>query len=87
MFVNSATKERLDMLRDVVLAMVVALSLLVPMSIMLFKESRNARVCVVMVAVLIFSTGCAALLPSRETIIASTAAYAAVMVVFVGNND
>lgn len=74
-----------DAFGRVALAVTGGASLLVPMIIMTFAVSRTARLIVVSVAVVIFAVGMAAATTSRENILGATAAYAAVMVVYVGN--
>ena len=71
--------------QQVVLALAAGVSLLGPMILMTFKTSRNARLIIVSVATVLFG-GCFALASnSKENILAGTAAYAAVMVVYIGS--
>ena len=64
------------------------LSLFVPMLIMAIKPSQVKTLCTSSVAVLLFSLGLACMSSARtETLLATTATYAAVMVVFVGVNS
>ena len=60
-------------------------SLLVPMIIMTFKTSRTARLIVVSVATILFGVLFAVISNSKENILGATAAYAAVMVVYIGS--
>ncbi|KAK3645746.1 hypothetical protein LTR56_008933 [Elasticomyces elasticus] len=60
-------------------------SLLVPMIVMTFRTSRTARLVTVCVATLLFAYAIALLKPvNKQDILGATAAYAAVMVVYVG---
>ena len=60
-------------------------ALLVPMIIMTFYTSQHARLIVVALAVILFSIFMAATNAPRDSIVAATAAYAAVMVVYIGS--
>jgi len=54
------------------------------MMIMTFKVSRTARLTTVCVATLVFAYCMVFISSNRQEIVAATAAYAAVMVVYVG---
>lgn len=60
-------------------------SILVPMIIMVFATSMTARLICVSVATIVFANFVALTSVSKENVVAATAAYAAVMVVFIGN--
>ncbi|CZT21794.1 uncharacterized protein RCC_07660 [Ramularia collo-cygni] len=82
-------KERFGNLSLMVDRLFVALaggaSMLVPMIIMAFATSRTARLLVTSLATIIFANAMALTSASKENVVASTAAYAAVMVVFIGS--
>lgn len=71
--------------QNTTLALVTGACLLTPMIIMAFEQSRETKLLVVSVAVILVSLALGVLLTSRDNIIAATAAYAAVMVVYVGS--
>lgn len=60
-------------------------ALLLPMIVMTFLTSQTARLLIVCSSVLGFSTLMACTAASKENIVAATAAYAAVMVVYIGS--
>lgn len=60
-------------------------SLLVPMILMTFEETRTARLIIVSVATLLFAAAMALTTTSKDNVIAATAAYAAIMVVYIGS--
>lgn len=62
-------------------------SMLIPMIIMAFAKSKMARLVVVSVATILFANFMALTSVSKENVVASTAAYAAVMVVFIGSAE
>lgn len=79
------TRDFTDLFQRSIIAMTGGASLLVPMIIMTFATSRTARLIIVSAAVLLFSVFAAvATAASRENLLGATAAYAAVMVVYVG---
>ena len=71
--------------QQIILAVAGGASLLVPMIIMTFKTSQTARLIVVSVATILFGMVFAVVSSSKENILAGTAAYAAVMVVYIGS--
>ncbi|KAK5121888.1 hypothetical protein LTR85_004459 [Meristemomyces frigidus] len=74
-----------DLFQRSVIAVSGGVSLLVPVIIMTFTTSRAARLIVVSVTVLLFSLFMAVGTPAtNENLLTATAAYAAVMVVYVG---
>lgn len=70
--------------QQLILAFAAGASLLVPMIIMTFQTSRTARLIVVSVATILFGMCFALASNSKENILGGTAAYAAVMVVYIG---
>lgn len=84
-------KEKLGNLSMVVDRLIVALAggagMLAPMIIMAFATSRTARLLVVSLATLVFANFMALTSASKENVVAATAAYAAVMVVFIGSAE
>lgn len=62
-------------------------SMLVPMIIMSFASSVTERLIVVSVATIVFANFMALTSASKENVVAATAAYAAVMVVFLGSAE
>lgn len=80
--------RRFGMRNRLIAAVLGGLSLVVPMLIMAIKPSQLKTLITSSVAVLLFSLGLAWKSSARtETLLATTAAYAAVMVVFVGVNS
>lgn len=71
--------------QQVILAIAAGASLLVPMIIMTFLTSWRARLIIVSVATVLFGVCFALASNSKESILAGTAAYAAVMVVYIGS--
>lgn len=69
----------------VALALIGGAGLLGPMILMEFYTSRNVRLIVVSVATMLFGIVFGVVSSSKENILAGTAAYAAVMVVYVGS--
>ncbi|KAL9033811.1 MAG: hypothetical protein Q9180_005751 [Flavoplaca navasiana] len=91
-YLRSERRERLarkfGMRNRFVAAVLGGLSLIAPMLIMAIKPSQVKTLCTSSVAVLLFSLGLAWKSSARtETLFATTATYAAVMVVFVGVNS
>lgn len=84
-------KERLGNLSMTVDRLIVGLAggagMLVPMIIMAFATSRTARLLVVSLATIVFANFMALTSASKENVVAATAAYAAVMVVFIGSAE
>ena len=62
-------------------------ALLIPMIIMTFATSQTARLIVVSVATMLFAVFMAFTGTSKESVIGSVAAYAAIMVVYIGSSD
>lgn len=62
-------------------------SLLVPMILMTFLTGRTPRLIIVSVATLLFAGIVSFTTASREAVVGSTAAYAAIMVVYIGASD
>ena len=83
---ESGTVNLTTLLGHVLLAVVGGVSLLAPMIIMTFVTGRNGRLIVVCVATMLFGVVFGVVSSSKENILAGTAAYAAVMVVFVGSS-
>ncbi|KAL9630456.1 MAG: hypothetical protein Q9204_004712 [Flavoplaca sp. TL-2023a] len=80
--------RKLGMRNRFIAAVLGGLSLIAPMLIMAIKPSQVKTLCTSSVAVLLFSLGLAWMSSARtETLLATTATYAAVMVVFVGVNS
>jgi hypothetical protein len=75
----------IDRIARFIIAFAVGASLVVPMVVMLFHPSQTKSVVTVSVSVILFSA-CLSLgmKPSNTETVAATAAYAAVLVVFVG---
>ena len=80
--------RRLGMRNRLIAAVFGGLSLIVPMLIMAIRPSQVKTLVTSSVAVLLFAVGLAWKSTAKiETLLATTAAYAAVMVVFVGVNS
>ena len=62
-------------------------SLLVPMIIMDYVNARKYRLIIVSLATLLFAAVMALRSASRDNVVAATAAYAAVMVVYIGSAE
>ena len=71
--------------QQILLALIAGAALLVPMIIMMFKNSNEARLIIVCVATILFGISFAIVSSTKENILAGTAAYAAVMVVYIGS--
>jgi hypothetical protein len=71
--------------QQILLAIGAGGSLLVPKIIMTFETSRRARLIVVSVATILFGVLFTVISNSKENILGATAAYAAVMVVYIGS--
>ncbi|CAK4033121.1 VIT family domain-containing [Lecanosticta acicola] len=69
------------------IALLGGVSLLVPMILMTFLVSRTARLVIVCVATMVFAGGMSFSEASKEGVVGSTAAYAAIMVVYIGSSD
>ena len=63
------------------------ISLLVPMIVMTFLPGRTARLVIVSVATMLFAAAMSLTAVSKDNVIAATAAYAAIMVVYIGSSD
>ena len=70
---------------QIIIAIAAGASLLVPMIVMTFKKSQTTRLIVVSVATVLFGVAFAIVSRSKENILAGAAAYAAVMVVYIGS--
>jgi hypothetical protein len=82
-----AVSPFVDAVARFIIALLGGATLLVPMIVMLFDESKVKSIVVVCVAVTVFAVGVSALLKaSNSDTLTATAAYAAVLVVFVGSN-
>ena len=80
--------RRLGMRNRLIAAVFGGLSLIVPMLIMAIRPAQVKTLVTSSVAVLLFAVGLAWKSTAKiETLLATTAAYAAVMVVFVGVNS
>ena len=77
--------ELKDLLWRIAFALGSGATLLAPMLIMTFRKSQETRLIVICVAVVLFGTIMACTTTSRENIVAAVAAYAAVMVVYIGS--
>ncbi|KAK3048972.1 hypothetical protein LTR09_009626 [Extremus antarcticus] len=73
------------MAQRVVVALVGGAALLVPMVVMTFETGRTGMLVVVCVATILFGVAFALVSKSKENVLAGTAAYAAVMVVYIGS--
>lgn len=63
------------------------ISLLVPMIMMTFLTGRTARLVIVSCATMLFAAAMSLTTVSKDSVIAATAAYAAIMVVYIGSSD
>lgn len=71
-----------------IIALIGGLFLLVPMIIMSFVDQANNRLIIVSIFVAFFSTACAmASKASNQELVSATAAYAAVLVVYIGTTS
>lgn len=73
-----------QIVKQVALAIIAGGSLLGPMILMTFYQGQHTRLIIVSVATVIFGVAFAIVSRSMENILAGTAAYAAVMVVYIG---
>lgn len=78
-------KSGKDRIKRFLFAITGGAALLVPMIIMTYKTSQHARLTVVSIAVVLFSLFMASTSASKENLVAATAAYAAVLVVYIGS--
>jgi uncharacterized membrane protein len=77
-----------EMIRRIIVGLVGAVFVLVPMIILQFKDTNAWRLCTVTLAVVLFSALLGALSHASEADhLAAVAAYAAVMVVFLGTTS
>lgn len=74
-----------NVLGRVIIGTTAGASLLIPMIIMSFESSRTARLIIVSLFTIGFGFTVGVASPSTDTVIAATAAYAAVMVVYIGS--
>lgn len=77
-----------DITARVIIAIVIGLTVLIPMTLMVFLTTRRARIIIVAISILCFNLGMALLsrIFNHQTQMTVTAAYAAVLVVYIGTS-